>query len=400
VYLDPTDPRPALDPRGPGLAYEPDGDSDNESLVPAVKARPWIVEVWAWLLREALGRPTTPPSWLDRPAVSRVTVSSPPLLKPFDGYNRKRPPGARVRPFNFVLLAHPADPFTAEPVSPMAPYEPDPRQWERMGWTDRHGGAAVRIYVERPGAEPLTGGRARVVVQSFRQVLEAYRYHPEAKSCAPDGSLAGKQTMGLLQRRPVVPLGSPALIGKEANKLEAVRVGLVETEAEVLNRYPYPEHSIWSELVRPVLADIPLTKLQTEVGGSTRRLSDAVKGRVNPRTRQALALMWAAVTFAQAQLAAAGATSPLVPESLRMVSLAHRQMPHRALSILARYLELHRSRGVSCLGCGASIRQRHQRQRYCTPACRVRSWRSRRLILPSFETRAELASYSCVSERR
>src|SRR5262249_19266619 len=192
---------------------------------------------------------TRRPSWLDRPAVSRVTVSSPPLLAPFAGYNRKRVPGAQVRPFNFVLLAHPADPFTAERISPMAPFEPDPRMWERIGWTDRHTGAPVRICVERPGAERLMGGRPRVAVQSFWHVLESYRYHPEAKSCGPDGSPAGKQTVGLLQRRSAVPLGPPALIGKEANKLEAVSVGLIETEAEVLNRYPDPQHSIWSALV-------------------------------------------------------------------------------------------------------------------------------------------------------
>src|SRR5262249_16917899 len=149
--------------------------------------------------------------------------------------------------------------------------EPDPRRWERIGWTDRHTGALVRIHVERPGAEPLTGGRARVTVQSFRHVLEAYRYHPEAKSSALDTGPAGKQTVGLLQPRPVVALGPPALIGKEANKLEAVSVGLVETEAEVLNRYRDADHSVWSELVRPVLADMPLVEVWRAVGGSKRR---------------------------------------------------------------------------------------------------------------------------------
>src|SRR5262249_36413852 len=153
------------------------------AAVPVPKARRWIVEAWAWLLGEALGYPTVPPSWLDRPAVSRITVSSPPLLAPFDGYNRKPAPSAQVRPLNFVPRAHPTDPFPTERVSPMAPFEPDPRRWERMGWTDRHTGAPVRIYVERPGAERLMGGRTRVAVQSFRHVLESYRYHPEAKSC-------------------------------------------------------------------------------------------------------------------------------------------------------------------------------------------------------------------------
>jgi hypothetical protein len=380
VYLDPTDPRPALDPRGPGLAYEPEGDADDESLepaaVPVVKARPWIVEAWAWLLGDALGRPTTSPSWLDRPAVSRVTVSSPPLLKPFAGYNRKRAPGARVRPFNFVLLAHPADPFRAEPVSPMAPYEPDPRQWERMGWTDRHGGAAVRIHVERPGAERLMGGRARVAVQSFRHVLEAYRYHPEAKSCAPDGQPAGKQTVGLLQRRPVTPLGPPALIGKEANKLEAVRVGLVETEAEVLNRYPDPEHSVWSELVRPVLADMPPRVIRETVELSPREILALRRGQAQPRSYHALALGWAAITFALAQLTSWGVKAEPLPDSLRAASMAQRHIPPRALAVLTRYREEASQHRGCCATCRAALRQPTGHHRYCSDACRARAWRS------------------------
>jgi hypothetical protein len=380
VYLDPTDPRPALDPRGPGLAYEPEGDGDDESLepaaVPVVKARPWIVEAWAWLLGEALGRPTTPPSWLDRPAVSRVTVSSPPLLAPFAGYNRKRPPGARVRPFNFVLLAHPADPFRAERISPMAPFEPDPRQWERMGWTDRHTGAAVRIYVERLGAEQLAGGRVRVAVQSFRHVLQSYRNHPEAKSCASDGWPADRQTVGLLQRRAVAALGPPALIGKEANKLEAVSVGLVETEAEVLNRYPDPEHSVWSELLRPVLGEMPPRLIREAVALSPRAILALRRGQPQPRGDHALALGWAAVTFAQAQLTRWGIQIEPLPDSLRAVSLAQGRLPRQALAVLTRYSEHVRGCKRRCASCGAELADGAGRRRYCSATCRWRAWRT------------------------
>src|SRR5262249_60590664 len=127
--------------------------------------------------------------------------------------------------------------------------------WERMAWTDRHTGAPVRIYVERPGAERLMGGRPRVAVQSYRHILESYRYHPEAKSSAPDGRPAGKQTVGLLQRRPVVALGPPALIGKEGNEIGAGSVGLVGAEAEGRKRHPGPGHRGWAGWRRPVLAE-------------------------------------------------------------------------------------------------------------------------------------------------
>jgi len=69
-------------------------------------------------------------------------------------------------------------------------------------------------------------------VQSNGEVIARYRVHPEAKSLGPDGLPCGKHTVGLLQRRPV-RLGELVHIGKESNRLEEVKQGLVHDWDEV-----------------------------------------------------------------------------------------------------------------------------------------------------------------------
>jgi hypothetical protein len=46
------------------------------------------------------------PTWLDRPALSRLTVSSPELLKPFASLNAGKPYPDQVKPFSFLLVGH------------------------------------------------------------------------------------------------------------------------------------------------------------------------------------------------------------------------------------------------------------------------------------------------------
>jgi hypothetical protein len=73
---------------------------------PEDESRDWIHTVWAMLLREALGQPVARPAWLNRPAVSRLTISHPALLRPFAQADRHRPYADRVKPMSFVLSAH------------------------------------------------------------------------------------------------------------------------------------------------------------------------------------------------------------------------------------------------------------------------------------------------------
>jgi hypothetical protein len=94
----------------------------------------------------------------------------------------------------------------------ISPFTSDPSQWYGLSWTNVHDG---KIYeLARPGArlpfqaEPRTCG----------DVVREYRWHPEAKSLAPDGTTCKARTAGLLERTPVVGASEFATIGKETNR--------------------------------------------------------------------------------------------------------------------------------------------------------------------------------------
>jgi hypothetical protein len=72
--------------------------------------RIWIDEVWRWILT-AHHDPDTPLlAWADRPALSRITISSVPLWRPFCRYNCGRSWAEQIKPFNFLMVAT-IDPF-------------------------------------------------------------------------------------------------------------------------------------------------------------------------------------------------------------------------------------------------------------------------------------------------
>jgi len=69
-------------------------------------------------------------------------------------------------------------------------------------------------------------------VKAYGDVIEDYEYHPESKCADASGQPAGRQTLGLLQRRHV-RIDSISAIGKESNSLEEVAAGLVDDEQNV-----------------------------------------------------------------------------------------------------------------------------------------------------------------------
>ncbi len=73
-----------------------------------------------------------------------------------------------------------------------------------------------------------------MVVKSYRDMLEEFRSHPEAKLSGPDGTPCGRETRGLLRRRSVTITGFTH-IGKEARDLDRRREGTVHELADVQN---------------------------------------------------------------------------------------------------------------------------------------------------------------------
>src|SRR5262249_24922265 len=146
-----------------------------------------------------------PPVWLDRPAIGRITVSNPELLKPFTSLNSSKTYDDQVMPFNFLLTAHVAPFGHPEHVDPthfqlIAPWERNPARWLDLDWIDRYTGELYRIRT----TDEMTDFTGIATVKNMAHVLADYAVRREPKSAGPDGRPCRRDATGLLQRRPVV----------------------------------------------------------------------------------------------------------------------------------------------------------------------------------------------------
>ena len=172
-------------------------------------------------MRRSLGLAAAPLPIADRVAVGQITVSSPEVLKPLEAFNAGKPYAQQIKPFNFILSAHVAPfghPSGADPehFHLIAPYESDPRKWERLPWIDEYSEKPYRISASLPSAT-----RSIARVKSYGDVLEEYEFHEEAKCADASGEPCDRQSVGLLGRRHV-RIEQLHFIGKESNKLEEV----------------------------------------------------------------------------------------------------------------------------------------------------------------------------------
>ena len=278
-------------------------------LDPDDPSRDWIEDAWRLLLRRAHGLDAEEPHWLDRPALTPVTASGPTVLRWFEGSNEGKPYAERITPANFLLLAHP-DPFDPSEALPIAPYEPDTSRWDEITWIDRRTGKPVGITttpadgVMRPGV---------VRVRTYRDVLNGYVSHPEAKSLGRDAKPVTGRTVGLLRRRPVEGVLPLVMIGKEGNKLEDRLSGLVTEAPEYRSEFVDPDHTFWTDLVVPVLRKIDRTTLAEKSALSRRTIERQLSGAVRPRETHEQLLAGLAVEYARSELAKRVQTIPRDP---------------------------------------------------------------------------------------
>jgi hypothetical protein len=284
-------------------------DPDDES-------RDWIKQLWEGIVTETLGLEYHWPKWPDRPALSRISISSPEYLKPFAQLNKGKPYSEQVKPFNFLLSAQ-VTPFgfpvgvDPEHFHLIAPYESDPRKWQKLTWVDRYSGKLFRITTSEEAA--LYGGNI-VRVKTYRDVLEEYRTHPEAKSLDPEGEVCSRQAIGLLQRRPVTR-SRLIYVGKESNRLEEVEAGLIHDLDEVYTEYVDPDQDSWKVLVVPVLKEMPLRVIQEQTGMSRSQIKALRNGHARPHKANRDLLLHIAGDFARSELQTA--TEPVGPSDLK-----------------------------------------------------------------------------------
>ncbi|NYF51210.1 DNA polymerase [Tunturiibacter gelidoferens] len=243
--------------------------------------RKWVGQVWLNMVRNALGLPAMAVGFEDLPAVGRLTISSPAVIRPLAKLNEGIPYSEQVKPFNFLLsfhvkpFGHPkgADP---EQFHLIASYNNKPSQWLKLEPIDQYTGNSYRITTSGH-----TGSARTALVKTYEDVLREYEFHPESKCSDATGNPCDKQTVGLLQRRHV-RVDQIKYIGKESNHLEDVDAGLVHSHGSVYTEYVDPSRDEWQTKILPALKQMPLPFLVSESGLSRRALMDIRAGRSRP----------------------------------------------------------------------------------------------------------------------
>lgn len=252
--------------------------------------RDWIPQAWINIIRRVLSLPTEPLSFEHLPAIGRVTVTSPTVMRSLARLNFGKRYGDRLKPFNSLLSCH-VKPFGHPPgVDPerfhlVAPYESDSRRWVEMPWIDQYTGKHYQITTEG-----FHGSRLVARVKTYGDVLREYEFHPGSKSADARGKRSGKQTIGLLQRRHI-RVAQIIYIGKESNRLEEIESGTIHSVQNVYTEYPDPRRDEWRTKIVPALKKLPIAALMKLSWKSRSMLTRALAGRSlpRPRNRQLLA---------------------------------------------------------------------------------------------------------------
>jgi len=247
---------------------------------PESEDRLWVGQVWKKMVLNCLGKPASDLEFETRPAVGRVTVSSPAVARPLENFNAGKHYAQQIKPFNFLLTCH-VKPFghpkgaDPERFHLVAPYDNDATQWLKKMWIDQYTG----------NTHPITTGdsgiRNTARVKTYGDVLREYEHHPESKCADAAGKPCEQQTVGLLQRRHI-RVDQVRYIGKESNRLEAVDAGLVHSGADIYTEYVDKTRDEWQTHILPLLKRMPLQNLIDQSGLSRRALLDIRAGRSRP----------------------------------------------------------------------------------------------------------------------
>jgi hypothetical protein len=248
---------------------------------PEDEDREWIAHIWLKIVREGFGLPTKPLGFEPTPAVGRMTVSSPVVMRPLESLNDGQKYCDQIKPFNFLLschvrpLGHPVgiDPSRFHLI---APYEIDPRKWTKLNWVDQYSGTSYRI-----STTDNCNSRKTARVKTYGDVIVDYSFHAEPKCADANGVASTKQTVGLLQRRHLRIAGITS-IGKESNTLEDVGIGLIHSIDDVYTVYPDLRRDEWRNRIVPALKQVPLSVLAKESGLSRRTIINARTGKRRP----------------------------------------------------------------------------------------------------------------------
>lgn len=245
--------------------------------------RDWIRLVWAHIVAEALGVRPPPIPFRHLPALGRIGITSPHLLRPIADAQSQLPIAERIRPCSFLLtgsvrpFGHPVgvDPTQFHLVRP---FVDDAREAVATPWTNKYTGEQYAVTTSDRAPPDVA------VLKSYGDVLDAYRVHPEPKSANRRGLPCDRRTVGLLYRREI-GIESLELHGKEAHRVEDVQAGIVRSWAEVVSKYLDPTLDPWKTDYLPKLRLIPRDLLAERAAISVRAIRAIVNGHSLPSDR-------------------------------------------------------------------------------------------------------------------
>ncbi|WP_165960886.1 DNA polymerase [Actinocrispum wychmicini] len=256
----------------------------------------WKRDIWSHVIGTYEGSS----EWLDTPALSQWSVSTPRLYRTLNVWNQGKNYPDQIKPFNFVSAVY------------MRPqHKPRLRQGIRgiqlitgyLGGTSPLNAEWINKYDPNGPRYTITGGNIEddmwgnapdvVKVVTYREVLADYSIHPEAKFADAHGEPCGPYTRGRLYRLHV-RLGGIDFIGKESNKVDDVQAGLID--AADLQMIATPGDIKWDQMrdaIFLVLSRYTTTE-NARLAGISRteyhRLQSG-KTRPHPQTRNALVTM-------------------------------------------------------------------------------------------------------------
>ena len=230
----------------------------------------WITEWWEAILDNGMI------SFADLPLVRRFTIGSWDILRRFQNMNRGRPYQAQVKPFSFFLAASPDTLLYRGKIGALiASYEPDSAKWQNLSWIEYETGKEHRITTRLNIAMARENGRT--AVETFGSYFTRYRSLPSSEFLGPDGRPCGRETSGLLARRPVRRLQT-FLIGKETNELALVETGMEPSVTLEVSRKA--DH--WFDILRPVLRHLKVSEVARRVGVSERAVQRWIASERTP----------------------------------------------------------------------------------------------------------------------
>ncbi len=254
-----------------------DPDSDD---------RQWIKHAWMNIICKALGRPTQVIAFENLPAVGRISVTSPAVIRGLRNCNEGKPYSQQIKAFNFLLTCQVdsfGQPLGTDPAHfhLIAAYESHPKRWLNVDWIDQYTGRVYRISTTEN-----FGAREIARVKTYGEILQEYEFHPEAKCADANGNPCDKQTVGLLKRRNIC-VAAIRHIGKESNFLEDVETGMVHSPEAAYTEYFDKRRDEWQTRILPELKTLPLNLLVERCAGviSRRALIDLRAGRSRPHPK-------------------------------------------------------------------------------------------------------------------